>query len=189
MAEGESTALEYSGKECVCGVIPVTSCPLPSDIREQLRFHYSLECCCDNHFKQLHSFSHLSCYSYGSTGYGNGPSPLCESENPEPIAGPETPARPDDSMRHHARLHLNIEESNKEFVAESEELYNSVMKCHWQPLDAVLSNIPDELPTLGSNPQKLFVNLNFWDFNGIGMVEYDINNDYYSTANPGSAFS
>jgi hypothetical protein len=39
------------------------------------------------------------------------------------------------------------------------------------------------------SPQKLFVNLNFWDFNDIGMVDYDINKDYYSTANPGSVFS
>lgn len=39
-------------------------------------------------------------------------------------------------------LHLNIEESNREFMAESEELYNSLMSCHWQPLDTILSNIP-----------------------------------------------
>ncbi|XP_041911296.1 putative uncharacterized protein C6orf52 homolog [Arvicola amphibius] len=41
-------------------------------------------------------------------------------------------------------LPLNIEESNKEFMAESEELSDSLMSCHWQPLDTILSNIPSE---------------------------------------------
>ncbi|XP_064219200.1 putative uncharacterized protein C6orf52 homolog isoform X2 [Aotus nancymaae] len=43
-------------------------------------------------------------------------------------------------------LHLNIEESNQEFMVKSEELYNSLMNCHWQPLDTVYSEIPDETP-------------------------------------------
>ena len=43
-------------------------------------------------------------------------------------------------------LHLNIEELNKEFMVESEELYDSLMNCHWQPLDTVHSEIPDETP-------------------------------------------
>uniref|UniRef100_A0A2I3GZR4 Chromosome 6 open reading frame 52 n=1 Tax=Nomascus leucogenys TaxID=61853 RepID=A0A2I3GZR4_NOMLE len=41
-------------------------------------------------------------------------------------------------------LHLNIEESNQEFMVKSEELYDSLMNCHWQPLDTVHSEIPDE---------------------------------------------
>lgn len=43
-------------------------------------------------------------------------------------------------------LPLNIEELNKEFMVKSEELYDSLMNCHWQPLDTVYSKIPDETP-------------------------------------------
>jgi hypothetical protein len=43
-------------------------------------------------------------------------------------------------------LSLNIEELNKEFMVKSEELYDSLMSCHWQPLDTVQSSIPDETP-------------------------------------------
>ena len=43
-------------------------------------------------------------------------------------------------------LHLNIEELNKEFMVKSEELYQSLMNCHWQPLDTVHSEIPDKTP-------------------------------------------
>lgn len=43
-------------------------------------------------------------------------------------------------------LPLNIEELNKEFMVKSEELYDSLMNCHWQPLDTVYSEIPDETP-------------------------------------------
>lgn len=43
-------------------------------------------------------------------------------------------------------LHLNIEELNKEFMVKSEELYQSLMNCHWQPLDTVHSEIPDKNP-------------------------------------------
>ncbi|XP_078224752.1 putative uncharacterized protein C6orf52 isoform X4 [Callithrix jacchus] len=43
-------------------------------------------------------------------------------------------------------LHLNIEESNQEFMVKSEELYDSLMNCHWQPLDTVDSEIPDDTP-------------------------------------------
>lgn len=41
-------------------------------------------------------------------------------------------------------LHFNIEELNKELMVKSEELYDSLMNCHWQPLDTVHSKIPDE---------------------------------------------
>lgn len=45
-----------------------------------------------------------------------------------------------------SHLHLNIEELNKDFMLKSEELYDSLMNCHWQPLDTVHSDIPDEPP-------------------------------------------
>ncbi|XP_021502956.1 putative uncharacterized protein C6orf52 homolog [Meriones unguiculatus] len=126
-----------------CVVLPqwvtiVTPCPLPSVIREWLRFHCSH---CDNHYEQLHIFCRLSCFSYGSTVNGNGPSPLCVYENAEALAGawaiPEVGRKYKSwnksvfSVFHtpdllDPNLHLNTEESNKEFVAESEEMDDSL---------------------------------------------------------------
>ncbi|XP_030075749.1 tRNA selenocysteine 1-associated protein 1 [Microcaecilia unicolor] len=37
---------------------------------------------------------------------------------------------------------LDVEEANKQFMEQSEELYDSLMDCHWQPLDSVSSEIP-----------------------------------------------
>ncbi|KAG8433698.1 hypothetical protein GDO86_012160 [Hymenochirus boettgeri] len=37
---------------------------------------------------------------------------------------------------------LDINEANKEFMEQSEELYDALMDCHWQPLDSVTSKIP-----------------------------------------------
>lgn len=121
---------------------------------EQLRVHHSLRCHRDNHYELLHSFYWLSCYSRGSTLSGNGLGPLCVTENPELLAGPwaipeETtdPAenQEEDFLRD-PNLHLNIEESDKEFMAVREELYDSLMNRRWHCLDTVLSNVPDELP-------------------------------------------
>nr|XP_054107834.1 uncharacterized protein LOC128931277 isoform X3 [Callithrix jacchus] len=50
------------------------------------------------------------------------------------------------SGRLNPHLHLNIEESNQEFMGKSEELCDSLMNCHWQPLDTVDSEIPDATP-------------------------------------------
>uniref|UniRef100_A0A8C0NCL3 Chromosome 35 C6orf52 homolog n=2 Tax=Canis lupus familiaris TaxID=9615 RepID=A0A8C0NCL3_CANLF len=55
---------------------------------------------------------------------------LAEKQDEDPLEDPN--------------LHLNIEELNKEFMVKSEELYDSLMSCHWQPLDTVHSEIPDE---------------------------------------------
>ncbi|KAL1784132.1 hypothetical protein HispidOSU_005473 [Sigmodon hispidus] len=121
---------------------------------EQLRSHSSLGCHCDSSDEQPHGFYHLSCYSDGPTLNGNGPSPLSVYETPEPLAGPwDLPeenttlaGNQDKELLRDPNLHLNIEELNKKFMAESEELYDSLMSCHWQPLDTILSNIPDEAP-------------------------------------------
>ncbi|XP_059544611.1 putative uncharacterized protein C6orf52 homolog isoform X1 [Myotis daubentonii] len=64
-----------------------------------------------------------------------------------PIAPEETTAlagNQDENLLEDPNLHLNIEELNKEFMVKSEELYDSLMNCHWQPLDTVYSKIPDE---------------------------------------------
>lgn len=37
---------------------------------------------------------------------------------------------------------LDVTEANKEFMEQSEELYDALMDCHWQPLDTVSSEIP-----------------------------------------------
>ncbi|XP_059801597.1 tRNA selenocysteine 1-associated protein 1-like isoform X3 [Hypanus sabinus] len=37
---------------------------------------------------------------------------------------------------------LDIDEVNKQFMEQSEELYESLMNCHWQPLDSITSEIP-----------------------------------------------
>ncbi|XP_072465687.1 tRNA selenocysteine 1-associated protein 1 isoform X6 [Notamacropus eugenii] len=37
---------------------------------------------------------------------------------------------------------LDVNEANKEFMEQSEELYDAMMNCHWQPLDTVSSEIP-----------------------------------------------
>ncbi|KAF6107755.1 hypothetical protein HJG60_001882 [Phyllostomus discolor] len=50
----------------------------------------------------------------------------------------------DEDLLEDPNLHLNIEELNKEFMVKSEELYDSLMNCRWQPLDTVHSKIPDE---------------------------------------------
>ncbi|KAM4608112.1 tRNA selenocysteine 1-associated protein 1-like [Discoglossus pictus] len=39
-------------------------------------------------------------------------------------------------------LKLDVEEANKQFMEQSEELYDALMDCHWQPLDTVTSKIP-----------------------------------------------
>nr|XP_015090078.2 putative uncharacterized protein C6orf52 homolog [Vicugna pacos] len=105
-----------------------------------------------NWYEQQHS-----CYSPSgcSCGYaldGNGPSLYSARETPghpaEPLLTLEgTTAlaeNPDEDSLEDPNLHLNIEELNKEFMEESEEFYDSLMNCHWQPLDTVHSEIPDE---------------------------------------------
>ncbi|XP_065553857.1 tRNA selenocysteine 1-associated protein 1 isoform X4 [Lathamus discolor] len=37
---------------------------------------------------------------------------------------------------------LDVHEANKQFMEQSEELYDALMDCHWQPLDSVSSEIP-----------------------------------------------
>ncbi|XP_047415244.1 putative uncharacterized protein C6orf52 homolog [Sciurus carolinensis] len=96
------------------------------------------------------------CYwqSYSCATGGNGPSLFPAREIPEHPAG--TSGMPqeitaaaenqNEDPLEDSHLHLNIEELNKEFMLKSEELYDSLMNCHWQPLDTVHSDIPDETP-------------------------------------------
>ncbi|XP_027384182.1 putative uncharacterized protein C6orf52 homolog [Bos indicus x Bos taurus] len=93
-------------------------------------------------------------YSSGRGAGGNGPNlySACEtSGHPSETSLPpkETTSlaeNQDEDSLEDPNLHLNIEELNKEFMVKSEELYQSLMNCHWQPLDTVYSEIPDKTP-------------------------------------------
>ncbi|XP_008144341.2 putative uncharacterized protein C6orf52 homolog [Eptesicus fuscus] len=105
--------------------------------------------------EQQHSCCLLSGYSCGPAVDGNGhPLSACGTSGHlagTPITPEETTAlagNQDENLLEDPNLPLNIEELNKEFMVKSEELYDSLMNCHWQPLDTVYSKIPDE------NPQK-----------------------------------
>ncbi|KAL2791331.1 putative uncharacterized protein C6orf52 isoform 4 [Daubentonia madagascariensis] len=106
---------------------------------------------CGNWYKQQQGSSPLSGYNYSCAVDGNG---ISAHETPEHPAGTlvmpeETTAlaeNQDEDPLEDPNLHLNIEESNQEFMAKSEELYDSLMNCHWQPLNTVYSKIPDETP-------------------------------------------
>ncbi|XP_053547251.1 uncharacterized protein LOC128639111 isoform X7 [Bombina bombina] len=37
---------------------------------------------------------------------------------------------------------LDVNEANRQFIQYSEDVYNALMDCHWQPLDSVTSSIP-----------------------------------------------
>ncbi|XP_073894989.1 putative uncharacterized protein C6orf52 homolog isoform X6 [Macaca fascicularis] len=92
--------------------------------------------------------------SYGCAVDGNGRDCFSAHKTPEHTAGilvmpkETTPLaeNQDEDPLEDPHLHLNIEESNQEFMVKSEELYDSLMNCHWQPLDTVHSEIPDETP-------------------------------------------
>uniref|UniRef100_A0A8C5ZNU5 Chromosome 6 open reading frame 52 n=1 Tax=Marmota marmota marmota TaxID=9994 RepID=A0A8C5ZNU5_MARMA len=91
----------------------------------------------------------LSCYSYSCAVRGNGPSLFPAPKISEHPAGNSLMPQvtlPEMDLVIYSHLHLNIEELNKEFMLRSEELYDSLMNCHWQPLDTVYSDIPDETP-------------------------------------------
>ncbi|NWX12927.1 TSP1L protein, partial [Aegotheles bennettii] len=40
------------------------------------------------------------------------------------------------------QLYFDVDEMNRQFMETSEELFDSLMNCHWQPLDTVTSDIP-----------------------------------------------
>ncbi|XP_055120124.1 putative uncharacterized protein C6orf52 homolog isoform X3 [Symphalangus syndactylus] len=127
---------------------------LPSPIRVKQEFQPSQSYRYGNWYARQHSSYLLSGYSYGCAVDGNGQDCFSAHETPEHTA--ETLVMPketttlaenqDEDPLEDPHLHLNIEESNQEFMVKSEELYDSLMNCHWQALDTVHSEIPDETP-------------------------------------------
>lgn len=107
-----------------------------------------------NWFGQQHSGCSPSGYSCGFAMAGNGPNLYSAPETPGCTAGTWLPPKEttalaenqDEDSLEDPNLHLNIDASNEEFMVKSEELYDSLMNCHWQPLDTVHSEIPDEIP-------------------------------------------
>ncbi|XP_024408159.2 putative uncharacterized protein C6orf52 homolog isoform X2 [Desmodus rotundus] len=123
---------------------------LPTEVKQEFQPRQGYPF--DNWYEELHNCCPLSGYSHGFSVNGNehnlsacGTSgyPTETSVMPE-----ETTAlvenQDEDQDEEDPNLHLNIEELNKDFMAKSEELYDSLMDCHWQPLDTVHSKIPDE---------------------------------------------
>ncbi|XP_007950386.1 putative uncharacterized protein C6orf52 homolog [Orycteropus afer afer] len=120
-------------------------------VKQEFQSHQSYHCGC--WYGQQQGGYRLSGYSYGCAVGGNADTLLSAHENPEHPAGTSvimsegTTAvveKQDENPLEDPNLHFTIETLNKEFMVKSEELYDSLMNCHWQPLDTVLSEIPEK---------------------------------------------
>ncbi|MBN3315842.1 TSP1L protein, partial [Atractosteus spatula] len=92
-------------------------------------------------------------YNYGYGPYGPAPSapgmtaPLASADgttvgtDPQASAEKSTEDAEEEPVEDPA-LHMDIDTLNRQFMERSEELYDSLMNCHWQPLDSVTSEIP-----------------------------------------------
>ncbi|XP_068098016.1 tRNA selenocysteine 1-associated protein 1 isoform X2 [Hyperolius riggenbachi] len=69
-------------------------------------------------------------YSYQQYGYTPSNWETSEEFGEEALEDPNPP--------------LDLNEANREFMEQSEELYEALMECHWQPLDTVTSKVPTE---------------------------------------------
>ncbi|CAD7689913.1 unnamed protein product [Nyctereutes procyonoides] len=104
-------------------------------------------------FEQQHCGYSLSVYSCDCAADGSGRHLSVRETSGCPAQSLVTPKestalaeKQDEDPLEDPNLHLNIEELNKEFMVKSEEFYDSLMSCHWQPLDTVHFEIPDEAP-------------------------------------------
>ncbi|XP_016059674.1 PREDICTED: putative uncharacterized protein C6orf52 homolog [Miniopterus natalensis] len=104
-------------------------------------------------YEQQHSWCPLSGCSCGCAVNGSEHNLSARGTSGRPAEASVTPEEAtalaenqDEDLLEDPNLYLNIEELNKEFMVKSEELYDSLMNCHWQPLDTVDSTIPDETP-------------------------------------------
>ncbi|KAL4657110.1 tRNA selenocysteine 1-associated protein 1-like [Arapaima gigas] len=98
-------------------------------------------------------YDQYNSYNYGYGSYG--PPPPCPGMmGPPPHMG--MPPMPPMTTETHSSTEvrrvyicppdpnplLDVDALNKQFMERSEELYDSLMDCHWQPLDSITSDIP-----------------------------------------------
>ncbi|KAM6184890.1 LOW QUALITY PROTEIN: uncharacterized protein C6orf52 homolog [Rhynchocyon petersi] len=107
---------------------------------------------CGHWFGQLQGGHPLSGYSNACLEDGNGDSFLSACEVLEHSSEPSIVSKgttalaenQDEDSLEDPNAHFNTETLNKEFMVRSEELYDSLMNCHWQPLDTVHCKIPEK---------------------------------------------
>ncbi|XP_006891687.1 PREDICTED: putative uncharacterized protein C6orf52 homolog [Elephantulus edwardii] len=125
----------------------------PSHVRVKQDFLPYETHLCGHWYGQQQSCCLLSGYSLACAVDGNGDSLLSAYETAEHPAGhslmmsEETTAvaeSQDEDLLEDPNVHFNTETLNKEFMVKSEELYDSLMNCHWQPLDTVHCKIPEK---------------------------------------------
>lgn len=90
-------------------------------------------------------------YNYGAYGYP----PPSHVMPPPPMGVPPTSADVSGAVEGHDETgaaeddnieepipECDVEQWNKHFMLQSEELYDALMDCHWEPLDSIESPIP-----------------------------------------------
>ncbi|XP_054840485.1 tRNA selenocysteine 1-associated protein 1-like isoform X3 [Eublepharis macularius] len=65
-----------------------------------------------------------------------------QSMNPAVFQEASAMVMNDDLITEDPQLHVDVHRMNREFMVRSEELFDTLMSCHWQPLDTVTSEIP-----------------------------------------------
>ncbi|XP_039595713.1 tRNA selenocysteine 1-associated protein 1-like isoform X1 [Polypterus senegalus] len=86
-----------------------------------------------NYYAQWGYDQNTGSYSYSYPQYGYTQSTMQSYEEVE-----------DDALEDPAP-HTDVEEANRQFVEQSEELYDALMDCQWQPLDSASAEIPVHL--------------------------------------------
>uniref|UniRef100_A0AAY4AK37 tRNA selenocysteine-associated protein 1 n=1 Tax=Denticeps clupeoides TaxID=299321 RepID=A0AAY4AK37_9TELE len=98
-------------------------------------------------------YNNYSNYGYGS--YGNPPPvpPHGMMGPPPPVGMPPMPpdmqpptesvAEAEEEYAEDPNPQVDVDTLNRQYMEQSEELYDSLMSCHWQPLDSVTSEIPE----------------------------------------------
>ncbi|XP_067856835.1 tRNA selenocysteine 1-associated protein 1-like [Heptranchias perlo] len=86
-----------------------------------------------NYYSQW-GYDHYAGYNYNYQQYGAAP----PTESSSMMSSTD---EVEDDVVENPDLHLDIDEANQQFMERSEELYNTLMNCHWQPLDTITSEI------------------------------------------------
>ncbi|KAM4624330.1 tRNA selenocysteine 1-associated protein 1-like isoform 2-T2 [Polymixia lowei] len=93
-------------------------------------------------------------YNYGPYGY---PPPGHMMGPPPPMGMPPMSTDMSGAVESHEEIEdieddngdepipdVDVDQCNKDFMQRSEELYDAMMDCHWQPLDSITSSIPSQ---------------------------------------------